>query len=269
MTTKKIKNKEQKAQNDKKAAIGRTIATKKQSAKEFAYTYEITNNRTLLLFYSGEGWWKMGGNSALFYTHLIAPRLNIKASLKPDRDFYSKFMDGIVSIRDYSALKMNLKKLGIIVKEENELWTMFDLSFKVSQAELNNIRSIREDKIEQINQIVSVKNLYPSIAALGRKIAKSLYTKTNHCSPIDRDLIMNRLTQIALENVVQIYMISSDGKDQVETLKTVLKRNEKIKTYLMLMMEITAFTPEEILVIENDLVDMNTQIKAELKKLEK
>ena len=210
----------------------------------------------------------MGGNSALFYTHLIAPRLDIKVSLKPDRDFYYKFIDGIVSIKDLKSLKANLKKLGITLLEQNELWMIFDLGFKVSKAELNNIYSIREDKIEQINQIVQAKKLYPSIAALGRKIAKALYTKTCHCSPVDRELVMNRLTQIALENVAQIYLMSSDDNSvPSEVLNSVMKRNEKLQTYLMLMMEITAFTPEEVLVIETDLTDMNTQIKAELKKL--
>ena len=259
--------KKDKSTNDQKAITGRAVATKKQKAKEFAFQYETTNMRSLVVFYSGEGWWKMGGNSALFYTHLIAPRLNIKASLKPDRDFYSKFIDGVVSIKSYSALKTNLEKLNILVKEENELWTIFDLGFKVSKTELNNIKNIREDRISQVNQIVRVKNLYPAIAALGRKIAKALYTKTTHCTPVDRDIIMNRLTQIAFENVIQIYMISADSYPPAETLRAVAKRNEKLKAYLMLMMEITAFEPEEILALEADLVDMNTQINAELKKL--
>lgn len=265
---KTTKSKEKKKlENDKKAAVGRTIATKKEKAKEFAYDFEQTNNRSLVVFYSGEGWWKMGGNSALFYAHLVAPRLSIKASLKPDRDFYFKFIDGIVSIKDFSGLKRNLKTMKILPKEETELWTIFDLGFKVSKAELDNIHNIREDRINQVNQIVQAKKLYPSIAALGRKIAKALYTKANHATPVDREIIMNRLTQIAFENVVQIYLISTETLPPVETLQTVVKRNEKLKAYLMLMMEITAFEPEDILALEADLVDMNTQIKTELKKL--
>ncbi len=223
-----------------------------------------------MVFYSGDGWWKMGGNSALYYCYLVTPRLGIKTALKPDRDFYSKFMDGVISIRNYDVLKSNLKALNIKVEEEAELWSVFDLGYKVSKSEMDNILNIREDRINQINQIVDTKNLYPSIAALGRKIAKNLYTKCNHATPVEREIFLNRLTQAAFENVTQIYLLSNDESQLlIDTLHIVEKRNEKIKVQLMLMMEISIFEPEEIMALETDITDMNTQIKSVIGKISK
>lgn len=256
-----------KAENDEKAMRGREAAAKKHEAKEIAFEKEKHNDRYLIAFFSGIGWHKFGGRSALYYTHMIAPRLGIKAAIKPDNDFYFKFIDGVVSIRNLELLKTSLKKLKIKVAEENELYTIFDLGYKVEKQELKAIREVREERINQVNQIVKTKNLYPSLVSLARKIAHELYVRTNHSTVVGREVIMNKLSALAMKNVVDLQMMSNGYEPIKKTMENVLIANERIKSYLMLIMELAIIDPDHVLKLEMDLADMNNQIRAELKKL--
>ena len=55
-----------KAENDEKAMRGREAAAKKHEAKEIAFEKEKHNDRYLIAFFSGIGWHKFGGRSALY-----------------------------------------------------------------------------------------------------------------------------------------------------------------------------------------------------------
>lgn len=256
-----------KVENDEKAMRGRETAAKKHEAKEIAFEREKHNDRYLIAFFSGIGWHKFGGKSALYYAHMIAPRLGIKVAIKPDNDFYFKFMDGVVSIRNLELLKTSLKKLKIKVVEETELYTVFDLGYKVEKQELKAIRTVREERINQVNQIVRTGNLYPSLVSLAREIAHELYVRANHSTVVSREIVMNKLVALAMKNVVDLQMMSNGYMPIKETIENVMISNERIKVYLTLIMDLSLLDPDYVLKIEMSLVDINNQIRAELKKL--
>ncbi len=254
---------------DRRSQHGREVAAKRQKAKEYVYELEKKNDHQLIAFYSGDGWHKFGGHSALFFANMIAPRLGVKASLRPDTDFFAKFDDGVVSVRNLDVLKASLEGIGVKMREETELWIIFDLESKVSAEELDVLRSVRKERIDQVNKIVKTGNIYPSISAKARYITKDLYTQMNHCKPVDREFVLMRMVQIAFDNLVNINLISNGIGNEKEILHSVLIKNEKLKIYLMNLMELRVMDPEDVLRIETDLVDMNTQINKALKKLAK
>ena len=116
-----------KAEQAARSAKGRAVAARTKAAKEKAYAFELKNRSKILLFYSGEGWYKMGGNSALIYLHLLAPKFGLNPKLKPDRDFYHKFPDGIISIRDLEAVKTTFAAHKIKLVAEDDDLIVFDL----------------------------------------------------------------------------------------------------------------------------------------------
>lgn len=86
--------------------------------KRFAKILEEDNTSKLILFPSANGqkdeWLKLGGNSALFYKYLIAPRLNKKPpTIRPDTDLQHRFKDGIISIHWKNQFIENLTKIGL------------------------------------------------------------------------------------------------------------------------------------------------------------
>ena len=73
--------------------------------KQLALILEKSNDSKLILFPSvstrgaKDEWLKLGGNSALFYKYLIAPRLGKKSpTIRPDTDTNHRFKNGIISI---------------------------------------------------------------------------------------------------------------------------------------------------------------------------
>ena len=254
---------------DRKAQLGREQAKRYQAIKSKVFEMEKTNNSKVIVFSSGPGWYKIGGNSALIYAHMLAPKIGVAPSIKEDRDFYSKFENGTISVRHLDLLTTNLKNIGIEPEQETPEMTIFALDKPLSKQELKAICNIREERVERVNQIVCTKQLYPSVASLMRKITKELYSKYIHCSGNARTYIVEELARGALSSTVDLVQISTGALPAKETLVHIGEKNERTKAYIMILMEMGIFESEEALRLENDLVDVNTQIKAELKKLVK
>lgn len=256
-----------KQKNDEKAAVQRKIATRYQKIKSKVFEMEMTNNSRVIVFSSGPGWYKIGGKSALIYVHMLAPRIGIEPSIKIDRDFYSKFEEGIVSIRHLDLLKENFEKIGVKVESETSEMVIFKLEKPVTKTEMRTIKNIRDEREQRVNQIVETKKVYPSISALMRKINQDMRNKYIHCTGNDRTYIIEDLAKTTLKSTVDLTLISNGVIEARSGLLVIYKRNEELKAYLMNLMELGIFEVKETLRMENDLVDVNTMIKAELKKM--
>ncbi|MBQ3309239.1 hypothetical protein IJG78_01020 [Candidatus Saccharibacteria bacterium] len=256
-----------KQKNDEKAAVQRKIATRYQEIKSKVFEMEMTNNSRVIVFSSGPGWYKIGGKSALIYVHMLAPRIGIEPSIKIDRDFYSKFEEGIVSIRHLDLLKENFEKIGVKVESETSEMVIFKLEKPVTKTEMRTIKNIRDEREQRVNQIVETKKVYPSISALMRKINQDMRNKYIHCAGNDRTYIIEDLAKTTLKSTVDLTLISNGVIEARNGLLVIYKRNEELKAYLMNLMELGIFEVKETLRMENDLVDVNTMIKAELKKI--
>ena len=262
-------SKDRKKELDKKAEEGRAIATKIKHAKERAYELEKKNKAYVVAFFSGPGWYKIGGNSALIYAYLLAPRLELDVRVRPDRDLYFKFKDGVVSVRSIKDLAEKFEKIGIKITKQDDELVVFKLKQKLTDAEFKSICSVREQRVKQINQIVKVKVVYPSIAAKQREIAGFLRSRLHHASAPDRDLILTKMTAVALEMCADLTQVASGQIGAEVCLKSIQKKNNRFMAWGTVLMDQGIFTVEDTLRVEQLLLDANTLIDKEIKKLVK
>lgn len=133
---------------------------KYEKVKTKVMELEEKNLSRLILFDSGKGWYKMGGNSLLIYYFKIAPLLNIKPNIQADTDYTKKiFNEGFISFRGTESLKGKLERLKLLKGEkEEDGFTNFELEFKVDPVQL---RSFRADLRQQREN--AVRTLVPEI----------------------------------------------------------------------------------------------------------
>ena len=81
--------------------------------KALVMKFEETNYGYLALMRSTGGYYKMFGNSALFYVNSIAVKLGLKANLQTDGDYIAKSENGLVSVKDLGKMEDALKTIGV------------------------------------------------------------------------------------------------------------------------------------------------------------
>lgn len=248
---------------------GRAKAARRKIIKSKVFHFEQNNYTKLVVFSSGDNWYKMGGNSALIYVYMVAPQIGVQPKLRPDKDFYDRFVDGVVSVRDLNLLIAAFSGIGIKLERIDDDVAIFDLGRKVSKAELEAIRDVKEEHLEQVNQIVKVNAMYPAIVSVERRIARNMRSRMLKASPMDREMILTEMAKQTLKSVVDIFGISNNLGEAEKVLKNVHTLNERMKIYVLQLMELGIFDVEECLRTEQDLVEANTLIAAELKKLTK
>lgn len=265
----KIDPEKEREERAKKTAEGRAIAARCERVKEKVFKLERNNRDKLYVFYSGPGWHKMGGNSALFYAKLYGPRLGYNVNIKPDKDRYSKFVNGVCSIRDMKMLKQGFEKMGIKVIAEDDDVTVFDLGQKITDTEMEAIYQEAEERKKQINKILEVDedNTHPQIAQAQRRISQWLHGKMTKASQADRDYILTSLSARALKATVDAYEMASYRIDPATALKEIYSLDCRVKRYIYVLMEQGLFTQKEVLNMELILDDTCTAIRAELKKM--
>lgn len=164
-------------------------------AKIVAMKLEQVNNSKLILFPSvtegeQEEWYKMGGNSALFYKNVIGPRMGRKnIKIRQDNDMNHRFSGGITSVHWKRKFIENMVKLGYEKFEENELGMLFfDLETKFTKNEIEGFREREKKDKDRINQMIVPKNLYPDLYGLFLQLAKLLPPKIKRMHPAYREM---------------------------------------------------------------------------------
>lgn len=195
---------------DERAAKGRAKAQHLRDIKAKIYELEKTNYDKLYLFESRNNWHKFGGHSALIYASLLAPRLKVKAKIRADSDFYSKFHDGVVSIKDVKALEKHLKELKIYASYHGKSYTIYDLYDKVSPETIDQLRHQEEIRREQLNAIIMPKIVAPSVNAKIHEILQTVYTNHRKACPTDRDFIINDIVG-QVKRLHDSYLTMSNG----------------------------------------------------------
>lgn len=167
-------------------------------AKIVVMKLEQVNDSKLILFPSlNEGnqqeWYKMGGNSALFYKNVIGPRMGRKnIKIRKDNDMNHRFNGGVVSVHWKQKFVENMIRLGYERFEENELGILFfDLETKFSKNEIEGFRWREKQDKEKLNQMIVPKNEYPALYGLFLQLAKLLPPKIKRLHPAYREMFQN------------------------------------------------------------------------------
>lgn len=176
-----------------------------REAKRRAYGLEIDNLDKLILFRSTHGYWKMGGVSALeFYYHIAEKAGYYNAILNPDRDFYSKFPDGVISIKALTTFDQRLSQLGITFDCEDAGVRIYKLGYAINEKDLAEMRNERRTLLKRANQNVAPKVINAELYAKLKMLLRTAYAKVKKMDSIDREFLGNRTLQ-AIRQAILLY----------------------------------------------------------------
>ena len=254
---------EKRRRKETEARAERAFAEK---VKAWAFKFEKTNRSKILVFYSGKGWHKIGGNSQLFYVHKIAKQIGRKPKVNVDRDFKCKFKGGIVSIKDVDALEEALKKLGIRVEKRAKGGVIFTLGEVVSDEEIKRLRAVEETKLAQFNSITSPKIILPSVNVRLNEVARVIFAKTKRRDKMMDEIFYKMRGQIT--EALTYFLLYSNGRiDAREGLERALKPVYLMLTELKIIQEQGLLLIDSCLSMAVKLEEVRLVLEKELKKL--
>lgn len=274
MAEKEIKDKDKTKSSNGRSKIFTAAEVKeiKLEAKEF----EKRNNSKLMVFASSSGWWKMGGNSALIYAHILSRDLHLPSTprVRLDKDLYGKFFEGVLSIPNIDSLTERLEAIGVKVEDKNERRVIFALPKPIQEDQLETIRSIREETLRKINETIPVRVIYPEVLIQQRKVALKMRTLLSNASKVDADICVTKMARTAWEDVILLGKMSrrydvnkSQELSAYEILKQIFKDNEELEMNIQMMVDADMISADEAMKVVMLTQDANTLIQAEGKKL--
>lgn len=200
--------------------------------KHLVRALEGDNHSKIIAFATlGEvGYWKMIGNSAIYYAYHEAKRLKKKVVLRRDTDKYDKDQNGFVAIRDIEVLKKDLEFLG--GKPSNEISDpailVFEMGVYFSDEDLKTMLRKNEMLMEQMNQMtlpkISDPEVYQQLRLICEKICKN--HRTTEASL--RRLTYEKLVEPAVHAEGMYIMMSRNHSNLEKTKMGILIDLEKI-----------------------------------------
>ena len=241
-------------------------------AKIVAMKLEQVNDSKLILFPSvGEGevgeWYKMGGNSALFYKNIVGPRMGRKnIQIRRDADMNHRFRDGVVAVHWKQKFMEKMIKIGCEKFEENELGMLFfDLGMKYSKSEIEMYRDAEKLERDKLGQIIVPKNNYPDLYGIFLQLAKLVPPKVKRMHPAYREMFQKDLT-VNLIMISKNYTKMANGDiDKKTALKNILDAVDNLLAVLAVVAENGLFGVAECARIGEILADLRAVTKRRLK----
>lgn len=222
------------------------------NGKVIALALEDKNNSRLILYPSLSGtkdeWYKMGGNSALFYKYVVGPRLKKKPVIRKDNDLRHRFKHGIVAVhwgdkfmKDVLTIGLTVKRIdyGIIVVEMERTYTAKEIE------EMRNLEKTEQDKIKKM--VMPEKN-YPDLYGHIRQLVRLLPPKIKKMDTVYRDVIGREMVEILIR-LIEIYFQMANGRVSVNSA-----REEMLK-------QVDNMTALVVIIDENQLIDLITRTR--------
>lgn len=162
-----------------------------KAIKERISKAEERNYNKLMVYPSGENWWKMIDHSALIYKYIIAPELKISVNLNQDTDRYSTSKTGVVSIGNIEGLKKNLAKLGIKEPERFEGVWIFKLGkYGTTKEDLDAIVEAEEQRWQEATAVLVKKEVIPVVWRYLRELLQMAVNVARNAKEPMRSFIM-------------------------------------------------------------------------------
>ena len=237
-----------------------------EKEKYRVYAMEQENRSHLILFRSTNGWWKMGGISALYYAHYVAKRIDRKANVFPDGDFFSKFWTGVVSIRNLDSLEDKLRTLKIYrnLKLSTEGVVVFDLGVKIGEQTVNELLHMRENQERQLNTMVMPESVMPGLYMALLEGLKITVHANDHIPAHMREQLGNQMTERARTTVVNYLLMSRGVAKKEEMLKKILLSVEMLMGDAKIMGELDIWTMPRCIEAAKQWLDARKLIRKEL-----
>lgn len=206
--------------------------------KAEVFQLEKKNDSHLYVFRSTEGWWKIGGRSALFFKYRVCPKIGLKYELRNDRDFYYSFREGIISIKSPESLEEKLKSLKIYKKGVEKGYIVFDLPFgPISDEQVKEMRNLEKDTLREINTIVNPAEVLIKTLPQARLVQKSLFELCRKLDEPTRELIGRDIVHLSNNMMDRILCVCKGSIPKRSLPATVKGANVQISTRIMLLMD--------------------------------
>ena len=169
------KNKATKAEIKRwKSELNKLYAANKKRVIKF----EETNYDYIALIRSTNGFYKMFGHSALFYTYNIAPKLNLQANLQSDHDFTARSSEGFVPVRQLAKIAEAMRTIKIQkakTKDRTGDFVVYKLPWTYTDEQLQKLTEQNLAKMQKFNHVVLVDNVVPVLFIQIEELLKAVY----------------------------------------------------------------------------------------------
>lgn len=215
-----------------KAKISSETRARYKKRKHIVRALENDNHSKIIAFATlGEtGYWKLIGNSAIYYCYHEARRLKKAVRMRRDTDSYDKDKNGFVAIRDIDAFTKGLAKLGVELTEEIDDPTIrvYDTGVKFSDQDLKNMLQREELLVEQMNEMALPKVSDPEVYQKLRLMFEKVVNAHRTTEPALRGLTQEKILEPAFHAEGVYMLMARDDYDLEKAKKLITFDLEKI-----------------------------------------
>ena len=189
------------------------------NGKGIALALEDKNNSRLILYPSLSGvkdeWYKMGGQSALFYKYIVGPRLKKKPIIRKDNDLRHRFKHGIVAVHWGDKFMQDVAELGLEVKRIDYGIIIVELGRSYCAKEIEEMRKREREEQDKVKRIILPEKNYPDLYGLLRQLMQILTPKIKKMDTVYREVFGKDMLEI-LVKMVEVYFRMANGRIAVE-----------------------------------------------------
>ncbi|MBQ2638672.1 hypothetical protein IJF91_01255 [Candidatus Saccharibacteria bacterium] len=238
--------------------------------KATIYEKELTNDQHVYVYRSSKEWWKVGGNSALYYKYILGPRLKVAINLKRDEDHYSTFNFGVVSIRDIKSFKERMKKAGMVPGPENDNAIKFSFKEKISLSTIDAIKEDVEFQHERINRLVETRKIAPDMFVLIRQFMSEFWHYSKRYNKYEARKTITSEVVVEMMKMKRAYAHMANG--DVEILDGMLEIKscaDSLMSDISFLEEVKEMGFDKAMKLSMHLGDIKRIVNRELKKVVK
>jgi len=176
---KKLRDSTTPGDHDKYRAARQALSARQREIKAAVMDFENSNDHHLLFYDSTADFVKLAGNSVLFFSACVAPRLRWRFSIKSDTDHYSVSKDGVISIRSFDHLTAHLAQIQILPDSELSSPDLhyFTLAKVYTNEQIAEFRDRINEKAKRIATAVLPNSPMPELYTAISKAAELIYNR--------------------------------------------------------------------------------------------
>ena len=254
----------------RKSMKGRAEKAAYDHRKEQVMEREKENDKLIILFRSNENWWKIAGNSVLYYTKLVAPRLKKSVKVWPDRDYVAPSKEGIVQVRDLKKFIDEVESLNYTIKPgTGEDYLAVELGYKVTQEELNTMVEEESRKWKMSDRMLMPAVIWPTIKTLLLEILRTMWEMTRKLDAVAQRAFGNELMYLVNDAIKALSLAAHERMESREALVQITDDVDEIEGLMLGATAIRIFSSEQNYNLATTLMKLKDAITKESNKIEK
>ena len=239
------------------------------NGKVLTIALEDNNKSRIIAFPSvgerGKEWYKLGGNSALFYKYYIAPRLKRNPTFRNDSDLRHRFKYGIITVHWGEHLINALRELKYEVKVIDYDIIVCELGREFTEREIDEMRKREKADQEKVKRMITPKYNYPDIYGHLCALARELPPKVKKMDAAYRETIGNDTLRILMKLFRDYFKITNGRMPMEGSAQILLAHVDELAAMLAIIDENKLLDMAMRIRMGTTLVDLKNSIHRRLK----